>query len=331
MSSVDPQISRMSARALWITGQRQAEILSAPLPASMEDPVLIRTLWSGISRGTERLVFNGNIPTTEYDRMRAPWQEGDFPYPVKYGYSAVGEVESGSRNLVGRKVFALYPHQTRFVLSASDIVLIPENIPARRAVLTPSMETALNAIWDAGSVVGERIAIVGAGIIGLLIAHILSQVPGCEVTVIDIDPRQRLVAEKMGLTLQSIDQIKGHMDLVFHTSATSQGLQAALDLADFESTIVEVSWYGDCVTNVNLGGAFHSKRLKLIASQVGHIANNQRSRWNHARRIRKALCLLADERLDNLIATEIAFDDLPNALSTIFSSKCSGLAPLVRY
>lgn len=331
MSSADPQISRMIAKALWITGLRQAELREAPLPASMPDPVLIRTLWSGISRGTERLVFDGSVPASEYDSMCAPWQEGEFPFPVKYGYSAVGEVESGSWNLVGRTVFALYPHQNRFVLSADDVIPIPNHIPPRRAVLTPSMETALNAVWDAGSVVGNRIAIVGAGIIGFLIAHLLNGIPGCDVTLVDIDPERRIIAEKMGLTLKSADQLDQTMDLVFHASATSQGLQVALELAGFESTVIEVSWYGDYQTSINLGGAFHSRRLKLISSQVAHVSPSQRARWDRGRRIRKALSLLTDERLDHLLTTEIAFDDLPRALPSVFAPLARGLAPVVRY
>jgi NADPH:quinone reductase-like Zn-dependent oxidoreductase len=335
MSSEDPQMSRMSSRALWITGEHTCEIKSAPLNACVDNPVLIRTLWTGISRGTERLVHEGKVPPSEGERMRAPFQEGDFSFPLKYGYSLVGEVERGPLGLLGRNVFALHPHQDRVVLSTNDVIPLPPDVPPRRAVLAPSMETALNAVWDAGTLVGQSVAVVGAGIIGVLIAHLVRSIAGCEVTLIDVDVLKCPIAQAMGLTLLTpetlLQQHTLAYDTVFHTSGTSEGLNLALNIAGFESTVVEVSWYGDNAVQVNLGGAFHSQRLTLISSQVGHVSPSMRPRWNHRKRLEKALRLLCDERLDSLVATSVSFEDMPEKMREILTSPSTPYPPVVSY
>jgi threonine dehydrogenase-like Zn-dependent dehydrogenase len=297
--------------------------------------VLIRTLWSGMSRGTERLVHEGRVPPSEGERMRAPFQEGDFSFPLKYGYSLVGEVERGPLGLLGRNVFVLHPHQDRVVICADDVVPLPENLPPRRAVLAPSMETALNAVWDAGSLVGQRVAVIGAGVIGVLIAHLGGCVAGCEVTLIDVDVLKHPIAQSIGLNLLTPETLQQQptlaYDTVFHTSGTSEGLNLALHIAGFESTVVEVSWYGDNAVQVNLGSAFHSQRLKLISSQVGHVSPLMRSRWSHRKRLEKALSLLCDERIDSLVATSVPFEDLPEKMREILTSPSTPYPPVVSY
>ena len=321
----------MTAQALWTTGKGQAELRPAPLHALEPGEALVRTLWSGISRGTERLVFNGLVPPGEYDRMRAPLMGGDFPFPVKYGYAAVGVVEAGPADLTGKTVFCLHPHQDRFIAPVSMLAPLPEGLPPRRAIFAANMETALNAIWDSGAGPGDRIVVVGAGVVGLLIARLAARLPGADVTVVDVDPARAEFALKLGASFATPAEEPGGADVVFHASVTPQGLATAIHAAGFEGTVVEVSWFGDQATPVPLGGAFHSQRLKLISSQVGNVATSRRARWDYARRRDAALALLVDDALDVLVTEEIAFADLPAALPRIFAPGAPGLQTLVRY
>jgi threonine dehydrogenase-like Zn-dependent dehydrogenase len=292
---------------------------------------LVKTAWSGVSRGTERLVFEGRVPPEEALAMRAPMQEGEFPFPVKYGYSAVGQVEDGPEDLKGRFVFALHPHQERFAASTAALAPIPEAVPPRRAILAANMETALNALWDSGAGPGDSIVIVGAGVVGLLVAYLAARLPGTEVTVVDINPERRAVAERFGATFRAPDGAPKDTDIVFHTSATADGLATAIGCAGVEGNVVEMSWYGDEAVSVPLGGAFHSRRLRLISSQVGQVSPSRRPRWSLFRRLSKAVALLADDRLDALITAEVAFSDLPDEIGGILAEGAPGLATAVRY
>ncbi len=318
-----------TARALWYVTRGQAELRPVVLPTPRSDEAQVRTLWTGLSRGTERLVFQGRVSFSESERMRAPAQEGDFPFPVKYGYCAVGVVETGP--LEGRTVFALHPHQERFVAPAESLHPIPETLPARRAVLAANMETALNALWDSGAGPGDRIVVVGAGVVGLLVAYLAARIPGTEVTVVDVDFARRPVAERFGAAFSRPLDAPGEADVVFHASATPAGLACALACAGTEATVVEMSWYGDRMVPAPLGLDFHARRLTLISSQVGRIAPSRRPRWDGRRRMAKALALLADERLDALVTEEVAFEDLPAALPRLFADGAPGLATAIRY
>ena len=288
-------------------------------------------LYSGLSRGTERLVFDGRVPAGEYERMRMPTQEGNFPFPVKYGYSAVGTVNSGPSALKGRTVFALHPHQTRFVISDAAVVPVPDTVPPKRAVLTANLETALNVLWDGEAKAGQKIAVIGGGIVGLLIAALAANPTGAKVTLIDKDPARAELANKMGADFAQPDAAPRGFELVIHTSATEAGLALALDIAGFEANVVEASWYGDKRVNVPLGGAFHSQRLRLISSQVGSIAPSHRARFTHRQRMEEALRLLSDSRFDALLGEEIAFDELPQHLPRLLAPDAKGVGALVRY
>lgn len=323
--------ARATAQALWYAAPRRAELLSGPLPVPGKDEALVRTLWSGISRGTERLVFEGRVPASEAAVMRAPLQDGDFPFPVKYGYCAVGRVEQGPDALKNRDVFSLHPHQDRFVAPLSMLVPIPPNVPARRAILAANMETALNGIWDSGAKERSRIVVVGAGIVGLLIAHLGAHMLKANVTVVDIAPERRAIAESFGASFAAPDASPKDADVVFHTSATAAGLATAISAAAFEAKIIEMSWYGEGTVAIPLGGAFHSRRLQLISSQVGHVAPSHRGQWSHRQRLAKALELLADARLDALITGEIAFMELPRELPRVLAPGAPGLATAVHY
>lgn len=320
-----------TARALWYCAPAVCELRMENLPPTAEGAARVRTLWSGISRGTERLVAAGLADPVHRERMRAPMQQGDFPFPVKYGYCAVGLVEQGPPDLAGRLVFALAPHQERFVATADTLVPIPQGVPARRATLAANMETALNALWDAGAGPGDRIVVVGAGLVGLLVTYLAARLPGAEVAAVDPDGSRTPLATAFGAAFTDAPPAGIDADMVFHTSGTSAGLRTALACCGEEGRVVELSWYGDRPVEVALGGGFHHRRLSILSSQVGAVSPGRRSRWSHRRRLTKALDLLADPALDALITREIAFDDLPSELPRILGPAPEGIATVVRY
>jgi NADPH:quinone reductase-like Zn-dependent oxidoreductase len=319
------------AEALWYVGAGRAEICAETLPAARPGEIALHALYGGISRGTERLVFAGRVPESEYARMRAPFMAGAFPFPVKYGYATVGRIAAGPATLVGRLAFALHPHQTMFVVPADRVALLPESLPPARAVLAANMETALNAIWDAAPGPADRIAVIGAGVVGALCAWLAGKLPGAEVTLVDIEPSRAAIAAALGTGFALPDAAPGECDLVIHASATATGLATALRLAGEEASVVELSWYGAGEVAVPLGEAFHSRRLRLISSQVGQVARSHRPRWSHGRRMDAAVRLLADPALDCLISPAVDFHDLPARLPKILAESRDVLCQLIRY
>jgi threonine dehydrogenase-like Zn-dependent dehydrogenase len=301
------------------------------LPALGPEDCLVTTLWSGVSRGTERLVCEGRVPCSEHERMRAPFQQGDFPFPVKYGYCAVGRVDAGPRDMLGRIAFCLHPHQDRFIAPRSRLIAVPDAVPARRAILAANMETALNAHWDAGSGPADRVVIVGGGVLGLLVAWLAARLPGAEVTLVDVEPARAALAAELGFRFALPDAAPREADIVFHASATAAGLATAIAAAGTEARVVELSWYGEGAVPAMLGGAFHARRLQLISSQVGLVSASRRARWDYARRSQAAMALLADDRLDALITDEIAFHDLPRRLPGLLAPGAAGLTAAICY
>jgi threonine dehydrogenase-like Zn-dependent dehydrogenase len=318
-------------RAFWVAAPGLGEIRSEPMPSRREGDVVVRTLFSGISRGTESLVFNGHVPVSEYQRMRAPFQDGDFPAPVKYGYASVGIVEEGSPELAGRPVFVLYPHQTRYAVPASWVHPIPPDVPPARAVLAANLETAINGLWDAQPRVGDRITVIGAGTVGCLVAWLAGRIPGCRVELVDVNPERASIARSLGVAFADPAGATEQADLVLHVSGSGAGLHTALRVAGFEAKIVEMSWYGDASITVPLGEAFHARRLTLASSQVGHIPPGQHARWSTRRRMALALDLLADPVLDALITGESDFDSLPAVMAELAVSRSDALCHRVRY
>ena len=320
-----------TARQFWIRTPGHGEIVTADLAPRRADEVLVHTLYSGISRGTESLVFRGEVPTSQYEAMRAPFQQGEFPGPIKYGYTSVGQVLEGPDPLLGRTVFCLYPHQDRYCVPATDVTPVPDAVPADRAVLAATMETAVNAVWDARPAAGDRIVVVGAGAVGLLVAWLCRQMPGTQVTAVDINPARRTVAEALGVTCVVEPPHDATADLVVHASGRPEGLARALAVAGAEATIVEVSWYGNRSVPLPLGEAFHSRRLTLRSSQVGRLPPERTPRWTRARRMTLALDLLRDSRLDALITGESPFEDLPEVLATLSREPSDTLCHRIRY
>jgi threonine dehydrogenase-like Zn-dependent dehydrogenase len=319
------------AQAFWLRRPGEGELRRVPVPVPGPDEVLVRTRYSGISRGTESLVFSGRVPAGQYQAMRAPFQEGEFPGPVRYGYLNVGVVELGPPRLVGRTVFCLYPHQTRYVVPAGAVVPVPERVPAARAVLAGTVETAINALWDAAPLVGDRIAVVGGGMVGCCVAALLARFPAARVQLVDTDPARAQVALALGVGFAPPERAEGGCDLVVHASATAAGLRRSLELLAPEGTVVELSWYGDREVSLPLGGSFHSGRLTIRGSQVGTVAPARRTRRTFADRLALALDLLHDPVFDTLITGESRFDQLPGTLARIAAGELPGLCHLVTY
>ncbi|MGP9675772.1 MULTISPECIES: zinc-dependent alcohol dehydrogenase [unclassified Halomonas] len=320
-----------TATAFWVTRPRGGELKKETLTSVGEEDVRVRALFSGVSRGTESLVFNARVPESEVERMQAPFQAGSFPAPVKYGYCSVGVVEQGPAHLLNKTVFCLYPHQDRYVVPASAVLPIPDNIPVPRAVLAANMETAINGVWDAEPMLGERVSVIGAGVVGALVAYLCSQIPGVSVTLIDINPKRQALAERLGLVFCTPEQAPNDQDCIIHASGHPEGLRQALSQVGNEGRIIEMSWFGEGEVSIPLGGAFHSQRLSLRASQVGQLPAKLRPRWDFQRRLMLALSLLNDSRLDALISGESDFDALPQLAPKLFSAGSDVLCHRLRY
>jgi NADPH:quinone reductase-like Zn-dependent oxidoreductase len=318
-------------QALWYIGPGRAEIRTEKLISPGLQELRVRSLWGALSRGTESLIFAGRVPPTEFERMRSPNMGGNFPYPVKYGYSIVGRAETGPPDLLGRIVFVLHPHQTLFNVPCASVAVLPDEVPPRRAVLGANMETALNAVWDGAPGPADRIAVIGAGMIGSLIAFLCRQIPGVEITLVDVNAARANIARTFGVTFAAPDQAPIDCDLVFHASATAAGLATAIACAGEESSIVELSWYGEGSVTVPLGAAFHSRRLRLISSQVGQVSASRRRRWTTKQRLAAAIRLLHDDRLDALIAPPVRFGELPARLAEILAQGTDVLCQLIEY
>jgi threonine dehydrogenase-like Zn-dependent dehydrogenase len=322
---------QVNAHAFWLRAPGVGEIRPVMLPEPERDEVMVRTLRTGVSRGTETLVFRGGVPPAQYAAMRAPFQEGDFPGPVKYGYLNVGAVEQGPAELCGRTVFCLYPHQTAYVVPASAVTVVPEDVPPARAVLAGTVETAVNALWDVAPMLGDRVAIVGAGMVGCCVARLLSRFPAVRVTLVDIDAGRADVAAALGVDFALPADAAGGRDLVVHASATSPGLQRSLDLLAPEGTVLDLSWYGDNEVRLSLGGAFHSGRLGIRASQVGTLSPARSGRRTPADRLAIALDLLRDPAFDVLVTGQSRFDELPDVIARLAAGTLPALCHTITY
>jgi 2-desacetyl-2-hydroxyethyl bacteriochlorophyllide A dehydrogenase len=325
-----PSVLR-EAEAFWVRAPGVGEIRAARLPEVGPADVLVRTLHSGISRGTESIVFSGRVPPTEYARMRAPFQEGEFPAPVKYGYLSVGVVECGPAQLLGRTVFCLYPHQTAYVVPANAVTVIPDGVPPQRAVLAGTVETAVNALWDAAPLVGDRVAVIGAGMVGCCVARLLARFPAVEVTLVDIDPERAATARALGVDFAEPHAAPGDRDLVVHASASAAGLQLALDLLRPEGTVLDLSWYGDTPVSLQLGGAFHASRLTVRSSQVGLVSPARRSARTAGDRLALALDLLRDDAFDHVLTGSTPFPSLPQLMTSLVAGGTPGGCHTINY
>lgn len=318
-------------RAFWLRTPGVGEIRAVRLPEPGPHDVVVRALHSGISRGTETLVFRGEVPESQREAMRAPFQDGDFPGPVKYGYLSVGVVERGPADLLGRNVFCLHPHQTAYVVPADAVVPVPDDVPARRAVLAGAVETAVNGLWDLPPLLGDRVTVVGAGMVGCCVARLLARFPCPDVELIDVDEGRADVAARLGVPFFAPGDARGERDLVVHASATSAGLQLSLGLLRAEGTVLDLSWYGDREVTLSLGGVFHSRRLGLRASQVGTVAPARRGSRTTRDRLVFALDVLRDPAFDALLTGSSSFDDLPEVMAQLADGRLPAVCHTVAY
>ncbi|MBS0560734.1 MAG: zinc-binding alcohol dehydrogenase [Proteobacteria bacterium] len=313
----------IEARAFWTVAPGRGELRGETLADPAPDQIVLRTLASGVSRGTEALVFAGRVPASQHAAMRAPMMAGAFPFPVKYGYSAVGA------DADGRRFFVLHPHQDRIVAPRAACIAVPDRVPTPRAVLAANMETALNIAWDAAALPGERVAVIGAGAVGLLTAALLARIPATRVTVVDPLAARGPVARAFGCAFATPEAAPAEQELIVHASGTEAGLRLALASAAFEARIVEASWFGDAAPAIPLGEAFHARRLRIVASQVGSVAPAMRGRRTHAERLALALDLLDDPAFDLLLDGPTRFEDMPEAMPRILSQ--GGLCHVITY
>ena len=319
------------ARAFWLASPGQGELRREEIAAPGDGEVLVRARVSAVSRGTEALVFAGRVPPSQAQAMRCPFQAGDFPAPVKYGYASVGVVEAGPRALTGRRVFCLHPHQDRYVVPADAVRLVPDRVSDERAALAANMETAVNGLWDGAPRIGDRIAVVGGGVVGSLIATLAARLPGTRVELVDVNPSRAALATALGCAFARPHEASGDADLVFHTSGAAAGLATSLRIAGFEARIVEMSWYGDRDVSVPLGEDFHARRLAIISSQVGTVAPARRARVSRAQRLDLALSLLDDPVFDRLITGTCALEELPATMARLAAAPGDTLCQIVRY
>ncbi len=315
----------IQATAFWVESPGRGALRTIDVLDPGPDDVLVRTLHTGISRGTESLVFRGEVPAGQRDRMRAPFQEGDFPGPVKYGYLNVGVVERGPSELQGRTVYTLYPHQSAFVVPRSAVAPVPDGVPAQRAVLAGAVETAVNILWDAAPLVGDRVSIVGGGMIGCAVARLARSIPGIDVVVVDVDRSKAAVCAQLGVAYAHPGDAPADRDLVVDTSGSEEGLQLALESAATEGEVIEASWFGDRPVRLYLGGDFHSRRLTIRSSQVGMVSPRRRGTRSTADRLALALDLLRDEAFDALLTGSSSWRELPTVMAAVASGSRPGL------
>ncbi|MFJ5957576.1 zinc-binding alcohol dehydrogenase [Paenarthrobacter sp. NPDC092416] len=319
------------AQAYWVTDKGRGELRRESIQTPGPGEALVRTLYSGISRGTERVVHEGRVPVRVAERMHAPHQEGDFPGPVKYGYLSVGVVEEGPEEWLGQNVFSLHPHQDLYVVPVKELTRIPETVPARRAVLTGIVEVAINAIWEGGPRLGDRVAVVGAGLVGGAVATLLRNFPLGRLELVDPDPKKAKLAEAIKVDFAQPKDANNDCDVVFHCSGTDDGLKLSLQLAGDDSDVVEVSWFADKDVTLPLGEDFHARRLTIRSSQVSVVAKARRHRRTNAQRLALAVEQLKDPVFDIFLTGECRFHDLPAAMIDLFGRRGSGFCQVVAY
>lgn len=328
------EISVASPRVVlgyWVTSQGQGCLRDVALPAVGAKDCELTAIFTGVSKGTERLVGMGRVPAECAEPMACRGMQGNMQLPVLYGYSFVGRLTAGEH--AGRIAFTMHPHQERAVVAREHLVLLPSGMPPSRATLFPNLETAWNAMWDAELVAGERVAVVGGGAVGLLLTFVLQSVLGMRVVLVESDPLRRSRAARLPWAVEVIDPAdlpRGTFDAVFHATGRGEGLQLAIDALGFEGRVLDLSWYGTTKVSVRLGGRFHYQRQRIIASQVATVARVHRA-GGYAARTAAVLELLGDSRLDSLFDAPIPFATLPEFFARLYHGDVESPCPLVSY
>ena len=288
-------------KSYWIDKKNKGYFKFGEISSINSNEIVVKTLFSGISYGTEKLVYSGKVPKSQRNLMKCPYQEGDFGNDIKYGYINVGKVVDGDKSYLGNNIFSLYPHQDFYKIPSNEALIIPNKIPLSRCLLIPNLETAINAVWDTLPSAGDRILVIGAGIVGLLTAYLINKIPGVNLFIVDKDPSKRKITKKLGINFLDAIPKKFDARFIYECTGDHRILNSLKNNITVNSTICVLSWYGDKKSDIALGENFFSKRAKLIMSQVSKISPARYDLNNQDRRKIALDILDASNDLDHLI------------------------------
>ena len=320
-------MKKINTQSFWIKKKNNSYIKDHSINQAGKNELLIQTKYSGISYGTERVVYTGSVPDSQRELMRCPYQEGNFGSDVKYGYMNIGKVIDGPPGFKGKYVYTLFPHQTYYILDKTEVTLIPESIPLKRCLLTANMETAINGMWDTLPSCGDKILVIGSGVVGFLMAYILKSIPGSEILLVDSDSKKNKYSKLFNINFKN----KYKANIIYECSGNAKILDGLSKHVKDEAIICILSWYGDNISKVKFGEEFLSKRIKIIFSQVSKVSHNRSQYWDNVKRRELAIKMLNDDRLDNLIEKKIIkFSKLPLFFSQM-NNKQSFFCKVVDY
>ena len=301
----------METSALWHLNTEKSIIKPGHLPRINSNQVLIESRYSLISAGTEKSIAQGFISEKHQPFMQVPYMDGSFSLPIKYGYSVVGKVISEGKYL-DRRVHLMHPHQSLIVADIGNVYFISDQLYYSKAALLSNMETIVNAIWDAEISNNEEVLICGFGGIGFLLAETIRMLKSAVVTILDTDDARISLAHKRGFeTMMLNDLRREHFATAFNCSGTYGGLNNCIKAVGFEGKVIELSWYGDEMGLVDLGGSFHFNRKKIISSQVSNIPLGKKETWTFVKRKKYAEEVLNQLDLSSYGVNRIPFAEAP--------------------
>ncbi|MEM1137565.1 MAG: zinc-binding alcohol dehydrogenase [Bacteroidota bacterium] len=295
-----------------------------------ENEVAIESMYSLVSLGTERTITTQLLTKEIAARMVVPYMRGTFQNEFTYGYSLVGRIIDGEKDLIGKVIHVMHPHQNYAVVKTQDIFFIPEQMNPKLATLVSNMETAVNAIWDANVEIGDKVLVIGYGTVGALTALIASKIPGIDISILEINQNRFNAAVEQGFKVSSILENKD-FDIVFNTSGNAEMLQKAISVTKSEGRIIEMSWYGAKSITINFGADFHYGRKQLISSQVSQIPNRKLKNWTYHSRKKLVFKLLQELNPHYLINCEVHFSETPKFYNDLRRHETSGLGVVIKY
>lgn len=319
---------------LWHNGKGQARFKNINLPSDKlrSGELILKSHYSFISAGTERTILshppkNKNIS----DEMTVPYMEGDFNSEFTYGYSLVGEVIAGSQKWLGKIVHVMHPHQDYIKVNDEDVIGIPEGISPKTATLISNLETVVNAVWDSGVTIGDKVLIVGFGNIGAMLASVIRRIPGVDLVILETNSMRKEIASKQNFSVKSKTNPQSGFTISFNTSSTESGLQKAINNTVIDGKVIELSWYGPKIVSLELGGSFHYGRKHLISSQVSRIPPHKSQHFNFQSRKRIVLKILNEIDLDFIINLEIPFQKAPEFYKRLINEGINEIGVLFKY
>ncbi len=295
----------MMGMALWHIDAEFSELRENISFKDIGNGVLIKSAYSLISTGTEKLIACGEVDNSFLPFMSVPYMAGRFSLPIKYGYSLVGK-----RTDTGQFIHAMHPHQSHCKIAEKDMAVIPEQLSPLKAALISNMETVINAIWDADIQGGEKVLIAGFGNIGCLLAETLTHYGVSEIHILEKEEWKKEIISSFGFSTD-VD-IDANYDLAFDTTASKTGLQFCLDAVRSEGTVINLSWYGNRTIELSLGGSFHYGRKKIISSQVSVIPEKMKNSWDFKSRKKLVMDLLSQHPYEKYITHIIPFKETPD-------------------